>query len=290
VSAELRALLAGASPAPWEWLDGGNGEEGDELQDGQGEQVASGFRDDINLDAPRGAAPPPGHITDGRLCAAMRNEIEALLDERDAAIRRAASLDAARLAMEVAPVPDRTCGRHATHGDRRGSVRVSAEHRHEPHTSTVDAVLANLDDLVRSGRNGRGAEPLHDDLKAVLALVASVVRTEYAALLDERDAAIRRAEEAERERVPPTSRRVLQQPEPAYLAAIIEQFEIIVGSLTDEHLKEHAQTGLDAALRSQESQAPRRDVPSVNAHPHGEPTLPFEDRQWSMPPETDARG
>jgi len=100
VSAELRALLAGASPAPWEWLDGGNGEEGDELQDGQGEQVASGFRDDINLDAPRGAAPPPGHITDGRLCAAMRNEIEALLDERDAAIRRAASLDAARLAME----------------------------------------------------------------------------------------------------------------------------------------------------------------------------------------------
>jgi len=110
------------------------------------------------------------------------------------------------------------------------------------------------------------------------------------ALLDERDAAIRRAEEAERERVPPTSRRVLQQPEPAYLAAIIEQFEIIVGSLTDEHLKEHAQTGLDAALRSQESQAPRRDVPSVNAHPHGEPTLPFEDRQWSMPPETDARG
>ena len=100
MSAELRALLAGASPAPWEWLDGGNGEEGDELQDGQGEQVASGFRDDINLDAPRGAAPPPGHITDGRLCAAMRNEIEALLDERDAAIRRAASLDAARLAME----------------------------------------------------------------------------------------------------------------------------------------------------------------------------------------------
>jgi hypothetical protein len=38
-----------------------------------------------------------------------------------------------------------------------------------------------------------------------------------------------------------------------------------------------------AALRFQESQKPRRDVPSVNAHPHGEPTLMPE------PPETEDR-
>lgn len=73
--AELRRLEAAATPGPWQWLDSGGDPGGfDELQDGHGEQIATGFRDDINLDGP-----PPGHMTDGRLCAAMRNALPDLL-------------------------------------------------------------------------------------------------------------------------------------------------------------------------------------------------------------------
>jgi hypothetical protein len=72
----LERLLAGATDAPWQWLDsGGDPGEYDELQDGNGEMVASGFRDDINLREPG----TPGQITDGRLCAEMRNNLSALI-------------------------------------------------------------------------------------------------------------------------------------------------------------------------------------------------------------------
>jgi hypothetical protein len=71
----LEELLAGATDAPWQWLDSGHDPgEYDELQDGHGEMVAGGFRDDINLDGP-----PPGETTDGRLCAALRNAAPALI-------------------------------------------------------------------------------------------------------------------------------------------------------------------------------------------------------------------
>jgi len=66
----LEALLAGATDAPWQWLDsGGDVDEYDELQDGRGEMVASGFRDDVLRST----------VTDGRLCAALRNAAPDLL-------------------------------------------------------------------------------------------------------------------------------------------------------------------------------------------------------------------
>jgi len=75
----LRALLAGASEAPWQWLDsGGETLEYDELQDGRGEMVAAGFRDDL------GDRDGYVALTDGRLCAETRNALPALLDEREA--------------------------------------------------------------------------------------------------------------------------------------------------------------------------------------------------------------
>jgi hypothetical protein len=103
----LRRLLEGASAAPWEWLgsDGEVDEDGnrlEELQDGHGEMVASGFRDDINL-----YGPGPGTTTDGRLCAAMRNALPALLDE----------LDAAREARPGVPADRRCLVCRATAGD-----------------------------------------------------------------------------------------------------------------------------------------------------------------------------
>lgn len=71
----LRELEAAATPGPWQWLDsGGDPDEDDELQDGRGEMVASGFRDDILPE-----------ITDGRLCAEARNHLSALLDVAEAA-------------------------------------------------------------------------------------------------------------------------------------------------------------------------------------------------------------
>lgn len=77
-----RALLDGASPAPWQWLNsGGEPDECDELQDGNGEMVASGFRDDLgdNFAGQGGTA-----LTDGRLCAAARNAMPTLLDAAEA--------------------------------------------------------------------------------------------------------------------------------------------------------------------------------------------------------------
>jgi len=70
----LRRLLDTAAPRPWQWLDSGGGETYDELQDGAGEQIATGFRDDLGLDG------HPGRMTDGRLCAAAVNALPALLD------------------------------------------------------------------------------------------------------------------------------------------------------------------------------------------------------------------
>lgn len=46
---ELRELSEKATPGPWQWLDG-DGESPDELQDGHGEQIATGFREDIVID------------------------------------------------------------------------------------------------------------------------------------------------------------------------------------------------------------------------------------------------
>lgn len=46
---DLRTLSDAASPGPWQWLDG-DGESYDELQDGRGEQIATGFREDTVLD------------------------------------------------------------------------------------------------------------------------------------------------------------------------------------------------------------------------------------------------
>jgi len=66
---DLRALAEAASPGPWQWLDSGGEPDGDELQDGNGEMVATGFRDDLLPD-----------VTDGRFCAAARNALPALLD------------------------------------------------------------------------------------------------------------------------------------------------------------------------------------------------------------------
>jgi hypothetical protein len=68
----LRALDAGMRKAPWQYLEGtgsADPEEGDELQDGNGEMVANNFSDDI---LPR--------ILDGRGCAALRNALPALAD------------------------------------------------------------------------------------------------------------------------------------------------------------------------------------------------------------------
>lgn len=74
----LRGLLAGASEAPWQWLDsGGEPDQHDELQDGRGEMVASGFRDDL-LSFP-GVLDGREALTDGRLCAEARNALPALL-------------------------------------------------------------------------------------------------------------------------------------------------------------------------------------------------------------------
>jgi hypothetical protein len=70
--ATLRRLLEGTSEAPWEWLDGDDSDPenpGDELQDGRGEMVATGFRDQYLRDK----------VTDGRLAAAARNALPALL-------------------------------------------------------------------------------------------------------------------------------------------------------------------------------------------------------------------
>lgn len=69
----LRELERAATEGPWRWLDG-NGDDDDEIQDGRGEMVATGFRDDLLPD-----------ITDGRLCAAARNALPALLDVAEAA-------------------------------------------------------------------------------------------------------------------------------------------------------------------------------------------------------------
>lgn len=73
----LERLLAVATPGPWEWLDG-DFENPDELQDGHGEMVATGFRDQFLRDS----------VTDGRLCAAARNALPELI----AAARRAERL------------------------------------------------------------------------------------------------------------------------------------------------------------------------------------------------------
>lgn len=82
---ELERLLAEARPGPWEWLDSEGTaaeDDSDELQDGYGETVATGFSDDIVLDGKR-------LTTDGRLCAALRNAAPALI----AAARLAAPAD-----------------------------------------------------------------------------------------------------------------------------------------------------------------------------------------------------
>ncbi|HYI66361.1 MAG TPA: hypothetical protein VEW95_05520 [Candidatus Limnocylindrales bacterium] len=85
---EIRQLLGGARPAPWQWLDSeGSAAEDDydELQDGHGEMVASGFSDDVVLDGSR-------LTTDGRLCAAMRNAMPAILERSDLWHRRVVEL------------------------------------------------------------------------------------------------------------------------------------------------------------------------------------------------------
>jgi hypothetical protein len=103
--ARLRELLAGASAAPWQWLDSeGDLAEGDELQDGGGEMVATGFRDDLgdNFAGQGGTA-----LTDGRLCAVARNALPALLDELDALRTRVELLD--RVLMGMLRGPDGIC-------------------------------------------------------------------------------------------------------------------------------------------------------------------------------------
>jgi hypothetical protein len=76
---EGKRLLAEASAAPWDWLDSGGEPEGDELQDGRGEMIATGFRDDYGL------------TTDGRLAAWLRNAAPDLIAaaEREAKLRAA---------------------------------------------------------------------------------------------------------------------------------------------------------------------------------------------------------
>ncbi len=82
---ELKRLLAGARDAPWQWLDG-DGDEPDELQDGHGEFVAGGFTDDVLPD-----------VTDGRLCAALRNAAPNLI----AAAREAHERSAGAAPLDV---------------------------------------------------------------------------------------------------------------------------------------------------------------------------------------------
>jgi hypothetical protein len=91
---ELRRLLADARPAPWAWLDSeGSAAEDDydELQDGNGEMVATGFSDDIRIKGEPSEA--NGLTTDGRLCAFLRNMAPRLL----AATSSPAPLDVERL-------------------------------------------------------------------------------------------------------------------------------------------------------------------------------------------------
>lgn len=68
---DLRTLSDDASAGPWQWLDGG-GEHQDELQDGHGEMVASGFREDIVMDGK-----PLNR--DGSFAAAAANYVRAAL-------------------------------------------------------------------------------------------------------------------------------------------------------------------------------------------------------------------
>ncbi len=65
----LRDIEKAASPAPWQWLESahdGDENDGDELQDGHGEMVATGFREDIVFDGKR-------LNRDGTLAAIARN-------------------------------------------------------------------------------------------------------------------------------------------------------------------------------------------------------------------------
>ncbi len=86
--------------------------------------------------------------------------------------------------------------------------------------------------------------------------------------------ALRAAEAREarlREALPATSRRVLMQPERQYLDAMEEQFSILVGSLRDEHLREHAQIGLDAARAALAEPEAEHSVRCLHHDPAGNP-------------------
>jgi hypothetical protein len=68
---ELRALSEAATPGPWQWLDGED--EGDELQDGHGEMVATSFRENLVFDGK-----PLNR--DGSFAAAAVNYVRALAE------------------------------------------------------------------------------------------------------------------------------------------------------------------------------------------------------------------
>lgn len=68
---DLRRLSDAASPGPWQWLDG-DGESPDELQDSNGEMIATGFREDIDI----GNGPLN---RDGSFAAAAANYVRSLI-------------------------------------------------------------------------------------------------------------------------------------------------------------------------------------------------------------------
>jgi len=71
---ELRALSEASAPGPWQWLDGED--EGDELQDGHGEMVATGFRENLVLNGK-----PINR--DGSFAAAAVNYVRAALSSSE---------------------------------------------------------------------------------------------------------------------------------------------------------------------------------------------------------------